>query len=81
MEQQFSPLSIHLTQVLTKKEKKQFGIFITPRVITKQVVDFVKQYTLENGIIIQSIMEPSCGTCEIVSYCDECFDSVHIRAI
>jgi adenine-specific DNA-methyltransferase len=81
MEEQFSPLSIRLTQLLTKREKKQFGIFITPRVIIKQVVDFVKQYTVHNGITIQSIMEPSCGTCEIVSYCDECFDNVRIRAI
>ena len=81
MEEQFSPLSIRLTQLLTKSEKKQFGIFITPRVITKRVIDFVKQYTVENSITIQSILEPSCGTCEIVNYCDECFNNVHIKAI
>jgi hypothetical protein len=81
MEQQFSSLSIKLTQSLTKSEKKQFGIFITPRVITKKVIDFVKEYTLQNGITIQTILEPSCGTCEIVSYCDNCFDNVQIKAI
>lgn len=69
MELQFSNLSLSLTKSLTKKEKKENGIFFTPSNIIK------KSYTLINNHIniknINNILEPSCGSCEIINYLDK----------
>jgi len=79
--QQYSQFSIDVTNKLTKEEKKNGGIFITPNVIIKKLVNSVLKYSSENNISIQKILEPSCGTCEIVNYCDNIFKDVHIDAI
>ena len=39
------------------------------------------KYASENEISIQTILEPSCGTCEIVNHCDNIFNGVHIDAV
>ena len=78
---QYSQLSIDITQQLSKDEKKEYGIFITPHIIVKKLVDSILKYSSQNGINIQTILEPSCGTCEIVNYCDNIFDGIHIDAI
>jgi tRNA1(Val) A37 N6-methylase TrmN6 len=78
---QYSQLSIDITQQLSKDEKKEYGIFITPRIIVQKLVDSVLKYSSQNGINIQIILEPSCGTCEIVNYCDNIFNDIHIDAI
>ena len=78
---QYSQLSIDITQQLSKDEKKEYGIFITPRIIVQKLVDSVLKYSSQNGINIQTILEPSCGTCEIVNYCDNIFNGIHIDAI
>ena len=78
---QYSQLSIDITQQLSKDEKKEYGIFITPRIIVQKLVDTVLKYSSQNGINIQTILEPSCGTCEIVNYCDNIFNGIHIDAI
>ena len=78
---QYSQLSIDITRQLSKDEKKEYGIFITPHIIVKKLVDSILKYSSQNGINIQTILEPSCGTCEIVNYCDNIFDGIHIDAI
>lgn len=78
---QYSQLSIDITQQLSKDEKKKYGIFITPHIIVQKLVDSVLKYSSQNGINIQTILEPSCGTCEIVNYCDNIFNGIHIDAI
>ena len=78
---QYSQLSIDITQQLSKDEKKKYGIFITPHIIVQKLVDTVLKYSSQNGINIQTILEPSCGTCEIVNYCDNIFNGIHIDAI
>ena len=78
---QYSQLSIEITRQLSKDEKKEYGIFITPHIIVKKLVDQILKYSSQNGINIQTILEPSCGTCEIVNYCDNIFDGIHIDAI
>jgi hypothetical protein len=78
---QYSQFSIDITRELSKNEKKEQGIFITPKIIIQKLVNAILNYTSKNGFIIQTILEPSCGTCEIVNYCDNIFNGVHIDAV
>jgi hypothetical protein len=81
LNEQYSKFSIDITRELSKDEKKEYGIFITPHIIIKKLFDSIIKYTSENGINIQTILEPSCGTCEIVNYCDNIFNGIHIDAV
>lgn len=78
---QYSELTITVTKILSKTEKKQFGIFITPKVIIKKLLDSVFKYITDKNITIKRILEPSCGTCEIINYCDSLYDNVIIDGI
>ena len=79
--EQYTQFSIDITLNLSKNEKKDYGIFITPKIIINKLFDSIMNFVSKNGIIIQTILEPSCGTCEIVNYCDNNFNGVHIDAI
>jgi len=79
--EQYSQFSINITHQLSKDEKKEYGIFITPQIIIKKLFDSILKYTNGNGNNIQTILEPSCGTCEIVNYCDRIFVGTNIDAI
>jgi len=79
--EQYSKLSLNVTNSLSKDEKKKFGIFISPYVIIDKLFDCIKEYVVENNIEIKKILEPSCGTCEIVNYCDKYMNDVKIDAI
>lgn len=79
--EQYSQFSIDITLELSKDEKKEYGIFITPQIIIKKLFDSIIKYVSENRIKIQTILEPSCGTCEIVNYCDGLFSEIHIDAV
>ena len=80
--EQYSPLTIDITASLTKAEKKADGIFITPRVIIKKLFDEIALFIDKIQLIKPyKILEPSCGTCEIVNYCDEQFSKPVIHAI
>ena len=78
---QYSSLSITITSKLSKEEKKKDGIFITPSVIIQKIFHCINSYTSENNMNIQTILEPACGTCEIVNYCDNYFSNVKMDAI
>jgi hypothetical protein len=75
----FSELTLEITKKLTKTEKKNFGIFITPQSIISQLHDSIKECT--DTSLVKRILEPSCGTCEIVKFCDNLYKSVEIDAI
>ena len=60
---QYSELSKKMTKELTKKEKKEQGIFITPRSIIQKLFESIDMAN------VTSILEPSCGTCEIITHC------------
>jgi adenine-specific DNA-methyltransferase len=80
--EQYSTLTIDITASLTKAEKKADGIFITPRVIIKKLFDEIALVIDQTQLIKPyKILEPSCGTCEIVNYCDEQFSKPEIHAI
>jgi hypothetical protein len=78
---QYSQLSIEVTAKLSKNEKKEFGIFITPRIIIEQMIDLIQTYIKDQNITICDILEPACGTCEIVNCCDQKFSDVNIDAV
>jgi len=75
--EQYSDLTISLTKNLTKSEKKEYGIFITPKVIIEKLVSSLLPYSDK----IERILEPSCGTCEVINYCDSVFNNVQIDGV
>ena len=79
--EQFSELSKVLTKSLDKKIKKKNGIFFTPFNIIKQTVDSVNNYCCINDITINSVLEPSCGSCEFVKYLSSSFENKSIDGI
>jgi hypothetical protein len=81
MSNEFSELTIDITKQLSKIVKKEQGIFITPKTIIKKLVEYIKQYFVIDNINKYEILEPSCGTCEIVKYIDELFENIEIDAI
>jgi adenine-specific DNA-methyltransferase len=78
---QYSELSIKVTKSLSKTEKKEFGIFITPKVIIENLLSFVLKYSIKSQINIKRILEPSCGTCEIINACDLMYKDIEIDGI
>jgi len=79
--QQYSQLTIDITNALSKDEKQQYGIFITPKIIIEKLFDSIIEYIIDQNIDIKNVLEPSCGTCEIVNYCNTKFDNINIDAI
>jgi adenine-specific DNA-methyltransferase len=79
--EQFSELTIKLTKGLTKEEKKNYGIFISPKSIISSLFSTVKSYLNNDLSQIKRILEPSCGTCEIVNHCDKIMEDVLIDGI
>jgi Eco57I restriction-modification methylase len=70
-EAQYSSLSIKLTKLLPKKVKKDQGIFITPLCLIRKLYLRIKQFKDEVGLEeFSRVLEPSCGTCEMISYLD-----------
>ena len=78
---QFSKLSIDVTKSLTKTEKKSFGIYITPKSIINKLHTSIVENFVDEINNIKNILEPSCGTCEIVNFCDSYYNNVTIDAI
>ena len=78
---QFSELTIEITKNLTKEEKKDHGIFITPKSIISALYSTVLAHLKNDASSIKRILEPSCGTCEIVNFCDNNLHGVEIDAI
>lgn len=70
---EFSKLSLSLTEQLSKKEKKDMGIYFTPRKIVRALIENLPQR--EFGHII----EPSCGSGEFLRALDVL--ATHIDAI
>jgi hypothetical protein len=79
--EQYSELTINVTKSLSKEEKKKFGIFISPKIIIEKLMNYVLEYINANSINVKKILEPSCGTCEIINYCDALFHDVEIDGI
>jgi hypothetical protein len=72
---QFNQLSLLLTKKLSKEIKKSQGIFFTPKSITNQLVSTALSFIKNQNNL--SILEPACGTCEIVQYLDGILDNAN----
>lgn len=58
----FTELSRKLTKQLSKEEKKEYGIFLTPLTTIQKNIEFLSSY-IKNGM---SVLEPSCGSCHFI---------------
>ena len=58
----FTELSRKLTKQLSKEEKKEYGIFLTPLTTIQKNIEFLSPY-IKNGM---SVLEPSCGSCHFI---------------
>jgi predicted RNA methylase len=57
-------LSIKITKSISKEEKKNNGIYFTPKNIRTSIIDKLKKYLDFNKTY--DIVEPSCGSCEFI---------------
>lgn len=72
MSNQFSSTSIELTKKIPKATKQKEGIFFTPKIIIKNLLYSVFMLCEH----FERILEPSCGSCEIVTeLCDRLIDA------
>jgi hypothetical protein len=81
MTSQFSELTLKVTKSLTKQEKKEYGIFISPNSIISCLFSSIISHLENNLNGIKKILEPSCGTCEIINHCDKLLNDVEIHGI
>jgi adenine-specific DNA-methyltransferase len=81
MNEQYSPLTIAITKQLSKTEKKDFGIFITPKCIIQKMISSILRFVALQTIIIRDVLEPSCGTCEIIKYIDSTWSNVQLTGV
>jgi len=75
--EEYSKLTIELTKQLSKKEKKDQGIFITPRVIINKLLESVKKHKSD----FKRVLEPSCGTGEIIQYINDRWSGIEIDGV
>ena len=81
MESEFSDLSLQITKQIGREEKKVFGIFITPGSITCKLFKSIETHRSALNTEIRNILEPSCGSCELVYACDKYFKNVKIDGV
>ncbi len=74
---EFSDISKSLTSSITKVEKKTQGIFFTPPETVVNMINKVKSLKTP----IESILEPSCGSCEFIDYLTKYFSDSKINGI
>lgn len=71
----FSKISLDITKTFNKKEKKDNGIFFTPKNIVHLSIKILKKYNFK------TILEPSCGSCEFIDEFDKQFKNKDIDCI
>ena len=59
----YSDLTLKITKSLSKSEKKEYGFFVTP----PSIIDILIAKTSVHTSNVSRILEPSCGSCEIVN--------------
>ena len=74
---EYSTLSIQLTKNLTKKTKKDNGIFFTPPSTVQLTLQTLNQYFKDEI----NVLEPSCGSCEYVTAINKKYPNVNVTGI
>ncbi len=77
MNEQFSSLSKELTKKIKDNEKKSNGIYFTPKDIVLEMLSTCKKYNKN----IKRVLEPSCGSCQVINELDKEYDNVLIDGI
>lgn len=75
---EFSSFTVNITKQLSKETKKKEGIFITPQKIIQKLYETLIAQT---PVDFSRILEPSCGTCEIVNFLDKQHSGIVLEAI
>jgi adenine-specific DNA-methyltransferase len=78
---EFSDLTRRITKRLSKTEKKEHGIFITPRNVIERLIKKTDTFIESLDIEIEDVLEPSCGTCEIIQYLDTNYSGLVIDGV
>jgi hypothetical protein len=81
MSDQFLQHSIDITKSLTKREKKDDGIFLTPRVIRQKQLESTLYWLNILKIKPKLVLEPSCGSLEFLTDLDSIFNNVNFIAV
>ena len=61
----FSNLSLDITKKISNDIKKKNGIYFTPPTIIRKIIKILKKNNHFDNI--NTILEPSCGSCEIIN--------------
>jgi tRNA1(Val) A37 N6-methylase TrmN6 len=77
----FDELSRKLTKSISKKTKKESGIFFTPPITVSSTLEKLEIYFTNKKNIIKTILEPSCGSCEFIKAINEKYPTVNITGI
>jgi type I restriction-modification system DNA methylase subunit len=73
----YSKLSKRLTKNIPKKEKKQNGIYFTPPQTVIKSIKLIEPY-IKN---INTVLEPSCGSCEYINQMSKLYNNLKISGI
>ena len=76
----FSEISKELTKVISKQEKKDNGIFFTPKSYRKAIIDKVKEYVGDHVHTLK-VLEPSFGSGEFITDIAETFAGADITGV
>jgi len=74
----FTYLSKCITQGFTQEEKKKDGIFFTPPSIIQTMTECIQNIP---DFQVRTVLEPSCGSCEIIHHLHQTFENIHITGI
>lgn len=72
-----SKLSYKITKKLSKDDKKENGIYFTPTSTIQHNLELIKPYMKH----IESVLEPSCGSCEFIQELDNIYSDLEITGI
>jgi len=75
---EYTQLTLDVTRRLSKAEKKEYGFFVTPPSITNRLLSRIKTLFPQPFI---NILEPSCGTCEILSAVSSVYPSATVDGV
>ncbi|CAA29835.1 hypothetical protein FK948_p1 [Paramecium bursaria Chlorella virus NC1A] len=76
--EQYTQVTTDFEKTLTKEKKSKQGIFFTPKTVREKLFGFTEHFQNTPGF---SILEPSCGTGEIISECVERFPLASIKGV
>lgn len=77
----FDKLSSKLTKEISKKTKKESGIFFTPPITVSSTLEKLEIYFTNKKNRIKTILEPSCGSCEFIKAINKKYPSIDITGI